>query len=61
MATIPADRAPDSTLAFLWEGYRFIGARMRYDVSPQDLAVSLRRMPTLPPSGFVVTNVRRTA
>ncbi|WP_328851834.1 cytochrome P450 [Micromonospora globbae] len=34
---------------------------MRYDVPPQNLAVSLRRMPALPPSGFVVTNVRRTA
>ncbi|MEU8296879.1 cytochrome P450 [Micromonospora sp. NPDC048909] len=34
---------------------------MRYDVPPQDLAVSLRRLPTLPPSGFLITNVRRTA
>ncbi|MFC0506880.1 cytochrome P450 [Micromonospora costi] len=34
---------------------------IRYDVPPQDLAVDLRRLPTLPPSGFVVTNVRRTA
>ncbi|MEU5567330.1 cytochrome P450 [Micromonospora musae] len=36
-------------------------SRMRYDVPPQDLAVSLRRLPTLPPSGFVITGVRRTA
>ncbi|MEV1332414.1 cytochrome P450 [Micromonospora costi] len=34
---------------------------IRYDVPPQDLAVDLRRLPALPPSGFVVTNVRRTA
>ncbi|MFG2104868.1 cytochrome P450 [Micromonospora echinaurantiaca] len=34
---------------------------MRYDVPPQNLALSLRRMPTLPPSGFLITNVRRTA
>lgn len=34
---------------------------MRYDVPPQDLALSLHRMPALPPSGFLVTNVRRTA
>ncbi|MEV6814515.1 cytochrome P450 [Micromonospora sp. NPDC051296] len=33
---------------------------MRYDVPPQDLAVDLRRMPALPASGFVVTDVRRT-
>ncbi|SIR85258.1 cytochrome P450 [Micromonospora avicenniae] len=36
-------------------------SRMRYDVPPQDLAVSLRRMPALPPSGFVITGVRRAA
>ncbi|MBQ1075500.1 cytochrome P450 [Micromonospora sp. C31] len=34
---------------------------MRYDVPPQDLALSLRRMPALPPSGFLITGVRRTA
>ncbi|MCX4388931.1 cytochrome P450 [Micromonospora peucetia] len=34
---------------------------MRYDVPPQDLALSLRRMPALPPSGFLITNIRRTA
>ncbi|WBB66897.1 cytochrome P450 [Micromonospora sp. WMMD812] len=34
---------------------------MRYDVPPQDLAVSTRRMPTLLPSGFMIINVRRTA
>ncbi|SCL67664.1 fatty-acid peroxygenase [Micromonospora citrea] len=34
---------------------------MRYEVPPQDLALSLSRMPALPPSGFMITNVRRTA
>ncbi|MEW2382907.1 cytochrome P450 [Micromonospora sp. NPDC047707] len=34
---------------------------MAYDVPPQDLALDLGRMPTLPASGFVVTGVRRTA
>ncbi|MFI7608004.1 cytochrome P450 [Micromonospora sp. NPDC049366] len=34
---------------------------MRYDVPPQDLALDLHRVPTLPPSGFLVANVRRTA
>lgn len=29
-----------------------------YDVPPQDLTVGLRRMPTLPASGFVIANVR---
>ncbi|QLQ37363.1 cytochrome P450 [Micromonospora robiginosa] len=27
MSTMPSDRSPDSTLAFLREGYRFVGAR----------------------------------
>ncbi|MER7418746.1 cytochrome P450 [Micromonospora peucetia] len=30
---------------------------MRYDVPPQDLALSLHRLPTLPPSGFLITNI----
>jgi len=29
-----------------------------YEVPPQDLTVSLRRMPTMPASGFVIANVR---
>ncbi|WP_229402423.1 cytochrome P450 [Micromonospora okii] len=32
-----------------------------YEVPPQDLALDLSRMPTLPPSGFLMANVRRTA
>ena len=32
MATTPADRSPESTLAFFREGYRFISTRCeRYD------------------------------
>ncbi|SIN14689.1 cytochrome P450 [Micromonospora cremea] len=34
---------------------------MRYEVPPQDLALDLRRMPALPPSGLTLTNIRRTA
>ncbi|PWU59004.1 cytochrome P450 [Micromonospora globispora] len=33
---------------------------MSYQVPPQDLALSLRRMPALPPSGFLIDAVRRT-
>ncbi|MFC4019863.1 cytochrome P450 [Micromonospora sp. GCM10011542] len=36
-------------------------ATMRYEVPPQDLALTLHRMPALPPSGFRIANVRRTA
>ena len=32
---------------------------MDYQVPPQDLALNLSRVPTLPPSGFVLTGVRR--
>jgi fatty-acid peroxygenase len=34
-------------------------ATMRYDVPPQNLALTLHRMPALPPSGFHIANVRR--
>ncbi|RZU77634.1 fatty-acid peroxygenase [Micromonospora kangleipakensis] len=34
---------------------------MSYRVPPQDLALSLSRMPALPPSGFLIDGVRRTA
>ncbi|RLP96663.1 cytochrome P450 [Micromonospora sp. CV4] len=34
---------------------------MRYEVPPQDLALDLRRMPALPPTGLTLTNIRRTA
>nr|WP_240940157.1 cytochrome P450 [Planosporangium flavigriseum] len=34
-------------------------ARLRYDIPRQDLRVPLNRIPTRPPSGFIMTNVRR--
>jgi hypothetical protein len=33
---------------------------MNYQVPEQRLVYSLRRMPTRPPSGFVITHVRAT-
>ncbi|MCW3841825.1 cytochrome P450 [Micromonospora yasonensis] len=33
---------------------------LSYQVPPQDLALDLSRMPTLPPSGFLIDAVRRT-
>jgi fatty-acid peroxygenase len=33
--------------------------RIRYDVPPQDLRVDLTRIPALPASGFILSNVRR--
>lgn len=35
-------------------------ARLRYTVPPQDLSISLRRIPTRPRSGFVITGVHTT-
>jgi len=37
---------------------QLFAGEIAYDVPPQDLTVSLRRIPTLPASGFVISNVR---
>ncbi|MGQ5263865.1 cytochrome P450 [Micromonospora sp. ZYX-F-536] len=34
---------------------------MRYEVPPQNLALDLHRMPALPPTGLILTTIRRTA
>jgi len=36
-----------------------LSSSIRYDIPPQDLRVSLSRMPARPSSGFVIANVRR--
>jgi fatty-acid peroxygenase len=46
-----------ATVELIEEAIRLLTRRMRYDVPPQDLRVDLRRFPTLPRSGFVMTNV----
>ncbi|RKN42637.1 cytochrome P450 [Micromonospora endolithica] len=47
------------TIELMKRAVATLAGSMSYDVPPQDLAVSLHRMPALPPSGFVITNVRR--
>jgi fatty-acid peroxygenase len=37
---------------------QLFAGEIAYDVPPQDLTVGLRRIPALPASGFVITNVR---
>lgn len=37
----------------------FLVNSIDYDVPPQDLEVSLSRLPTMPQSGFVISNVKR--
>jgi fatty-acid peroxygenase len=39
---------------------RLFATRIEYKVPPQDLRVSLSRIPTLPASGFVIESVRPT-
>ena len=58
MAT--AHRCPGEPLAIelIEEGVRLLTRRTAYDVPPQDLGVNLRRLPTLPRSGFVMSDIR---
>ena len=45
------------TIALMTRATRLL-AEMSYEVPPQDLRVSRRKVPALPNSGFAVTNVR---
>lgn len=47
------------TIGLLRAAYRALTESMRYDVPEQDLRVDLSRLPTLPATGFVLTDVRR--
>ncbi len=55
-------RCPGEPLAIelLEEIVRLLTRRMTYEVPAQDLGVDLRRFPTLPRSGFLMTEIRRT-
>lgn len=48
------------TIELMKQAVTNLASAMRYEVPAQDLTVSLRRLPTLPLSGFVIDNVRRT-
>ena len=48
------------TISLLKEAVKFLSS-LRYAVPPQDLSVSLSRMPAIPKSRFVITNVERLA
>lgn len=47
-----------ATVELIGRAIRLLNGAMTYDVPPQDLSVSLARMPTGPASGFVMTEVR---
>ncbi len=53
-------RCPGETIAveLTKSALRLLAGAIDYDVPPQDLTVSLERMPALPASGFVIANVR---
>lgn len=46
------------TIALMKDAVRLLTDGMHYDVPPQDLGVSLSRMPAIPHSRFVIANVR---
>ncbi|GIJ78503.1 fatty-acid peroxygenase [Micromonospora phaseoli] len=48
------------TIELMKRAVTLLTGAIRYDVPPQNLAIDLSRMPALPASGFVVTDVRRT-
>ncbi|MEV4758601.1 cytochrome P450 [Micromonospora sp. NPDC049559] len=56
----PGHRCPGewATIELLERAVALLAGAMTYDVPEQDLRVNLGRMPTLPASGFVMTNVR---
>jgi fatty-acid peroxygenase len=47
------------TIELMKGAVEFLTRRISYRVAPQELGVSLQRMPALPGSGFVIENVRR--
>lgn len=49
------------TVALIEAATRLLVTGMRYDVPEQDLRIDLGRMPALPKSRFIISNVRRAA
>lgn len=47
------------TIALMERSVRLLTTAMCYEVPPQDLHISLSRMPAIPRSQFVIRNVRR--
>jgi fatty-acid peroxygenase len=47
------------TIALMKRAVRLLTKAMQYDVPEQDLHVPLSRMPTIPKSRFVISNVKR--
>ncbi|MCP3029155.1 cytochrome P450 [Halobacillus sp. A5] len=49
------------TMEAIKASIRFLTEEIEYDVPSQDLSYSLRRMPSMPKSGFIISNVRLKA
>ncbi len=58
-AALPAPHSPNEALALalMQQIVQFLVHDIRYDVPPQDLTISLRRMPARPASGLVIENI----
>ena len=48
------------TIELMKQALRFLAREIEYEVPEQDLRISLRRIPALPESGFVIHKLRRT-
>lgn len=48
------------TIEIMKTALHILTTSMTYDVPKQDLRISLSRIPTLPRSRFIISNVRRT-
>lgn len=46
------------TLAVMKDSFLYLAKNMEYKVPKQNLSYSLRRIPTLPKSKFIIRNVR---
>ncbi|MFB5661127.1 cytochrome P450 [Alteribacillus sp. HJP-4] len=48
-----------ATIEILKASLRYLGNKMEYEVPKQDYSYSLRKMPSIPKSGFKMKNVKR--
>ncbi len=53
------ERAEDFTIEIMKASLDFLVNKIEYDVPNQNLSYSMKRMPTLPESKFIMSNIRR--
>jgi fatty-acid peroxygenase len=47
------------TIELMKDAVEFLAESIAYDIPPQDLRISMSRMPAIPRSRFVISNVRK--